>query len=403
MKVLHILDHSKPYFSGYAFRSDYILQNLRAHGIDVVVLTSPKHNKMSEEIEVLEGIKYYRINWDMNSWRFFSKPYFKEFKQITKMTRKILSVARSEKVDVIHAHSPSLNGLPAYCVSKKLKIPVIYDARAFWEDAAVDHGTFSFNSFKYKISRFIETQLFKKVNWVFTICESMKSEIVNRGCPEDKVTIIPNGVDVEKFVPMEPNKTIIEKYGLKDKFILGFIGSFYHYEGVEDLVKLMMIISSDKKNVRLLLVGGGPDFNKINNLILENNLTENIVLTGKVPHTEILDYYSVIDVLIYPRKKIRLTELVTPLKPLEAMAMEKIVIGSDVGGIKELITDGENGLIFSSGDLQELRDIIYSLMKNKKMFSNIKKNARQEVLTNRNWFNITKNYVDTYNFLLNKN
>ncbi len=399
MKILHVLDHSKPYYSGYAFRSDYILRNQIKHGLDVLVVTSPKHKKSSVSCEEIKRVKYYRT-FPSRFNSIFSIPFLRELIQISKMIKKIRKICKMEKVDLVHAHSPSLNGIAAYFAVKKLGIPIVYEVRAFWEDAAVCHGTFKPNSIRYHLSKIIETKLYSRVNRVFTICESMKRDIVERGFPDEKITVIPNGVDAAKFLPSEPDDDIKLKLSLKGKIILGYIGSFYKYEGLEDLISMMKILKNERSDVKLLLIGDGPEYRKINKLISSNKLSDFIVLTGKIPHNAILKYYSVIDIFIYPRKKTRLTELVTPLKPLEAMAMGKIVIGSDVGGIRELIDHENTGIIYHSGEIMELKNNIIKILNNKTDTEKLRKNARDYVEKNRDWFKITESYIDAYRLLV---
>ncbi|MFC1670445.1 glycosyltransferase [Spirochaetota bacterium] len=132
-------------------------------------------------------------------------------------------------------------------------------------------------------------------------------------------------------------------------------------------------------------------------MVHENKLDDYIVLTGKVPHNDVLKYYSIIDILIYPRNSIRLTELVTPLKPLEAMAMEKAVIGSDVGGIKELIIEGTSGFLFKSGDVDNLKDRVFKIIDNPKLTWDLQKKARKYVIEKRNWHTIISDYLKIYN------
>lgn len=402
MKVLHVLDHSIPYFSGYSFRSEYIIRNQKKLEINAIVLTSLKHENSSENFEVIDGIKYYRTfvkNKSSFKWQY---PFFREFFQIIQLKNRILQIIDREQIEIIHAHSPSLNGIAAYLSGRKSGIPVVYEVRAFWEDAAVDHGTFRENSFKYKISKAIETWLFKKVTWLFTICEGLKSDIIKRGLLESKITVIPNGVDTTKFYPIATDEIIKKRLSLNGKHVLGFIGSFYHYEGIENLILLIELLIKERRDIKLILVGGGPEFNKIRDLILKKNLSDDIILTGKVPHNEILNYYSIIDIFLYPRIKMRLTDLVTPLKPLEAMAMEKIVIGSDVGGIRELIKHRKTGMIFPQNDIGELNRLVLGILENEKLAYNLRTNAKKYILENRNWHDIVKNYLKVYQTFYSK-
>ena len=148
----------------------------------------------------------------------------------------------------------------------------------------------------------------------------------------------------------------------------------------------MQLLIKERTDIKLLMIGDGPEYQKINDLVFSNGLSEYIILTGKISHQEILSYYSIIDVFIYPRRKIRLTDLVTPLKPLEAMAMEKIVIGSDVGGLKELILHNTNGLIFEAGDIEDLMNKVLSVLVNKKCEARLRKDARNTVISERDSF-----------------
>ena len=399
MRILHVLDHSLPLFSGYAFRSNYIISNQRNHGLEAVVLTSIKHienTKDKKTHETIDDIEYYRI-W-FKKTKLTSLSFLREIIEIYYIYKRILGLYKIKKFDIIQAHSPSLNGLAAYWAGKKLKKMVVYEVRAFWEDAAVDLGTFRYNSLKYRISKFIETVLLKKVNHVTTICNGLREDMVSRGISADKITIIPNGIEITNFPLLKSKDTkLAKKYDLTNKFVIGFIGSFYQYEGIDTLIKLMNMLRDDG-GFKLMLVGGGPIFPQIESLVNETKLT-NVEVIGKVNHEEIISYYSIMDVLVYPRKSIRLTELVTPLKPLEAMALGIPVVGSDIGGIRELIVNGDTGLLYESGNLTDLKDKILLLKNDKQLRMTIAESARNDVVENRDWLAITKSYNSIFKLL----
>src|SRR5262245_27644282 len=107
MRVLHVLDHSLPYFSGYSFRSDYIIRTQKRLGLDPIVLTSPKHEDFTDHRETIDGVDYYRLRWPLFSG---SVPVLKQGICVVALSRAISHLARKLKVDVIHSHSPSLNG-----------------------------------------------------------------------------------------------------------------------------------------------------------------------------------------------------------------------------------------------------------------------------------------------------
>jgi len=397
MKILHIIDHYKPHFSGYVFRTSYILKYQKEFGLEPVIITSPKQGDVKSELEEIDNIKVYRTSQN----NFGDVPFVKELGLMKALQSRIEEIVSIEKPDVIHAHSPSLNGLPALRVGRKYGIPVVYEVRAFWEDAAVDHGTFQECSFKYKISKFVETNLFKKMDALFTICEGLKDEIISRGLSEDKITVIPNCVDTDFFSPCDYDEEIANSYGLKGKMVFGFIGSFYNYEGIDLLIDAYQKMLQRKDNMKLILVGDGPEKDALFDKAVEIGLHNHVIFTGKVPHKEVKRYYSVIDVLVYPRKRMRLTELVTPLKPLEAMAMGKVVVGSDVGGIKELITPDKDGLMFRAGDADELLRLLSELTFNREKLSTISKNAIETVQRSHRWDLAVKQYIPIYERLVN--
>ncbi len=143
---------------------------------------------------------------------------------------------------------------------------------------------------------------------------------------------------------------------------MGFIGSFYAYEGLDLLLAALPQVTARIPDARVLLVGGGPQENELKALAAKLGIEDRVVFAGRVPHGEVQRYYGIVDVFAYPRKSMRLTELVTPLKPLEAMAQGRLLVASDVGGHRELIRDGETGVLFRAGDAASLADAIVRLL-----------------------------------------
>lgn len=295
-------------------------------------------------------------------------------------------------------------------VAKEKNIPFVYEIRAFWEDAAVDLQRFKENSLKYKISQYMENKLFKNADAVVAICEGIKKEIGQRlqgkgqrtsfGNTQDKkgkVYVVENGVDTEQFKPIEKANEVIEKYNLENKTVVSFIGSFFKFEGLELLLKSVPEIIKRNKDVVFLIVGSGVENDNLRNLAKSNPIIdENVIFTGRVPHEQILDYYSFGDIFVYPRVSKRITEFVTPLKPLEAMAMEKAVIISDVGGLKELIEEENTAVIFKNGDSNDLAEKIITLINNKEKREAMGKFARDYVIKSRQWKDMVANYKEIY-------
>ncbi len=254
---------------------------------------------------------------------------------------------------------------------------------------------------RYRLSRALETKVFRAANAVTTICEGLRGDIVARGIDEDKVTVIPNAVDIENFdAGLAADEELIDKLGLRGKTVLGFIGSFYAYEGIPLLLEALASMRKSAPDIVLILVGGGPQEGDIRLAIENLGLGEAVVMTGRVPHETVQDYYNLIDVLVYPRLGMRLTQLVTPLKPLEAMAQGRLVVASDVGGHRELIEHGKTGYLFKADDVGDLADTIALLLTGKDRWKEMRVAGRQFVERERSWEASASRYQSVYGALL---
>jgi PEP-CTERM/exosortase A-associated glycosyltransferase len=387
--VLHLLDHSIPLHSGYTFRTLSLLREQRKLGWETHQLTSPKHG------ESLAGEATDALEETVDGWHFHRTPVpagglripgIAEMRLMRQLEDRLQTVAEQLRPQILHAHSPVLNALPALKVGRRLGIPVVYEVRAFWEDAAVDHGTTSEGSLRYRMTRRMETHALQRADHVFTICEGLRSDIVGRGIPASRVTVIPNAVDIELFEPGgQPDAALKAKLGLSHSTVLGFIGSFYAYEGLDLLLNALPQILASQPDVRLLLVGGGPQEAALKAQAQRLGLQDHVLFTGRVPHAEVGRYYDLIDVLVYPRHSMRLTELVTPLKPLEAMAQGRILVASDVGGHKELIRDGATGVLFPAGSVPGLVASILQMLAGRKTWPALRAQGRAFVERERSW------------------
>jgi PEP-CTERM/exosortase A-associated glycosyltransferase len=394
MRILHVLDHSIPLHSGYTFRTRAILREQRRLGWETFHLTSPKHTATQALEEEVDGLRFFRTPPVEGTNKL---PGLGEMALMCQLERRIDEVARQVRPDLLHAHSPVLNALPALRVGRQRGIPVVYEVRAFWEDAAVDHGTTNEGSLRYRLTRRMETHALRQAHHVFTICEGLRSDIVGRGIAAGKVTVIPNAVDIEAFEPCgEPDEALKANLGLAGAAVVGFIGSFYAYEGLDLLLQALPTLLQRRPEVRLLLVGGGPQDAALKAQAQALGVAGQVVFTGRVPHAEVQRYYDLVDVLAYPRHSMRLTELVTPLKPLEAMAQGRVLVASDVGGHKELIRHGDTGWLFQAGNAQALCDAIGQLLDRRNEWARMRDAGRRFVEGERNWAVSVRRYARAY-------
>lgn len=399
MRILHILDHSIPLHSGYTFRTLSILREQRALGWETFHITSEKQTGCTVAEEDVDGWHFFRT--PSNTGPMSRLPLGNQLAVMKGLERRLQDVIQKIQPDILHAHSPALNVIPALRVAKKLGIPVLYEVRAFWEDAAVDHGDTTEGSLRYRLTHALDTHAFRKVGAVTTICEGLRRDIVGRGIPEQKVTVIPNAVDIENFtMGVEANPALKKKFGLGASRVLGFIGSFYAYEGLDLLLEALPMILTGAPDVRVLLVGGGPQEAALKALASTLGIGDKVIFTGRVPHHEVQDYYNLVDILIYPRFSMRLTELVTPLKPLEAMAQGRLLIASDVGGHHELIKDGETGVLFKAGNARDLATKALQLLDETGRWQAFKLAGRRFVEMERNWKASVARYKPVYESLI---
>ena len=395
LKVLHVLEYSRPNISGYSLRSDAIIRHQREIGIETNQLTSQRYQDFKSLEENVEGVVYQRTE---KSTSFLSKiPFVNYLVHINHLAKRIEQAVLADKPDVIQTHSPMFNALAAVKVGKKYNIPVTYEVRALWEDAAVDTGKTKEGSIKYRMIKAIEQSAFEKVDAISCICQGLKSDLVKRNIPENKIFITPNAVDINNFKPShQPDAELVSSLELQNKKVIAFIGTFFKYEGLSYAIDAMKIIAERRDDIHLLLVGAGNEMEALKEQVRKANLTAYITFVGRVPFDQVSRYYSLADLMVFPRESIRLTELVTPLKPLESMAQFKPVLASDIGGHRELIVDGKTGFLFKADDAKALSHKILEVIDDEPLINSVAEQGLIFVQEQRNWLNTAKQYLPVY-------
>ena len=392
MRILHVLDHGLPVQSGYTFRTRAILKAQQRRGHVVAAVTGPRHGASEAAGERFDGIDFVRTA-PLTPW---PSPLH-EMREIAASARRIAAVARTFEPDVIHAHSPVLNALAALRAARTLRTPVLYEIRAFWEDAAVGNNTGRERDLRYRATRALETWAVRRVDAAAVICEGLRTDLVGRGIDPAKIIVSPNGVDLTVFGESPArDPALAAELDVVDAETIGFIGSFYDYEGLDDLIAAMPALVAARPRARLVLVGGGPMESALRAQAAASSAAHAIRFVGRVPHTQVDRYYGLVDVLVYPRKRMRLTDLVTPLKPLEAMAQRRLVAASDVGGHRELIRDGDTGTLFPPGDPRALARSVVGVLADRASWDARRERARAFVEAERNWATNVARYESVY-------
>ncbi len=398
-KILHVFDHSFPIGDGYSNRSGEIIRFTRGLGWRTVHSTSAKQGPTTLEKETVNGIEFLRTRSLRAFWA--SWPALNQWSVVVGLRRRLEEILIAERPVLLHIHSPCLNALAALPLARKYAVPIIYEMRSLWEDGAVDSGSCNEGDLRYRTSRWLETYVCHRVDQVVTICEGLKGDLLGRGLPEARITVVPNSVDISRFGSTEErDQRLAIELGLTAGKTFGFIGTFFPFEGLEVLMRAIPKISAAEPQARFLIVGDGPDAHRIREMAQRLSLSQSVIFTGRIAHDQVKRYYSLIDVLIYPRVSKRITELVTPLKPLEAMAQGKMVVASDVGGHREMIFPGENGLLFEAGNPDSLFAVCRDLLSRQDTWPGLQANGRNYVRTHRSWENNAMIYDHLYRHAL---
>jgi PEP-CTERM/exosortase A-associated glycosyltransferase len=397
-RVLHVLDHSLPLHSGYTFRTRAIMTAQQAQGLEVRGVTGLRHLADGPAVQSVDALTFHRTPGAASG-----PAGMREWREIHALAQAIVRLARDWRPDVLHAHSPALSGMAGLKAARTLGLPLIYEIRAFWEDAAVGNGAGSEGSLRYRLTRQLENRVIAGADAVMTICHGLRDDLVARGVAAGRVGVMPNGVDLTLFGDPPPrDQALAGELGLGSGPVIGFIGSFYDYEGLDNLIAAMPDLLCAHPDARLLLVGGGPMERALKAQAEASPVAFAIRFVGRVPHEQVEPYYSLCDVMAYPRKRSRLTDLVTPLKPLEAMAQGRIVAASDVGGHRELVTDGLTGALFPADDPPACAAAIAALLDRSSQWSEMRDAARAHVAAHHDWARNVRRYQDVYQALLER-
>jgi len=395
MRILNILDHSLPLQSGYVYRTLGIVNQQRALGWEPVLLTSGKHYAPGPARERIGGWEFLRT--PVPAVVSAKLPWARELKIISDLERRLDEVITEVRPAILHAHSPALNALSALRAGRRHRVPVVYEMRSLWEDAAGVGSANRTNGLRYRATRFLETRALRGADAVTTICQGLRKDMTARGIPREKITVIPNAVDRGTFAgPGVPDGVLARRLGLTGKTVLAFFGSFYFYEGLHLLLRALSLLLRRQTDLTILLVGGGPEESNLRRMAMDLGVGENVVFAGRVAHEEMQRYYDLAELFVFPRVSMRLTEVVTPLKPLEAMAQERIVVASNVGGHRELIRDRETGYLFPPNDPEVLAEGVSAALADRPSWPRIRARAIEFIDSERSWRHSVARYAEVY-------
>jgi glycosyltransferase involved in cell wall biosynthesis len=405
--VLHVVKNGLPDIqSGYTIRTHKIATSQIKLGFEVHVacqLGVDGVQRSANEIKTLDGVTYHyfegpSVSLGVESWAKAN-------------VNRLFELALKIKPVALHAHSDFINARFAEEVSSAVGVPWVYEVRGFWEETLMAHlqktyGWLDIELLKksfglpdaYSTRKTRETEVYGGAHALITLSKTMKSELVARGVSKEKIFIAPNAVDSVDFCPSSKSQSLLASLGISESAtVIGYISSLSHYEGVDDLIRAYhsLDLSEKDSDTALVIVGDGLEYQAL--VDLKRDLGDiTIHLVGRVDHGSIKDYYSIIDIFVIPRKPYDVCQLVPPLKPLEAMALEKSLIVSDVRALKELALDSGSVESFSAGDPESLSMALAELIGSPERRKVLGRAARTWVQENRSWEDNAQLYLDLY-------
>lgn len=398
-KLLYVASSSLPYHTtGYTLRTQGVLSSLSDQGWDVHCVTRMGYpldrpdakNLNGDRLRIVDGVRYELLSGP-------DRHGLPSDEYLQQSAKAIEAKAIELKPQLIQAASNYESALPALIAARRLGIPFVYEVRGLWEYTAITkrphwQGTEGFNLHVY-----LESLTASHADHVFTLTDALKDELIDRGVARDKISLAPNAIDPAEFLPIARDQALADELGIVagDK-VAGYVGSLVAYEGLEDLIKAFPVLLKSQPSSKLLVVGGGDQLDNLKKLATKLKLSKSVIFTGRVPHSEVEKYFSLMDVIVIPRKPLMVCQLVSPLKPLEAMAMKIPLLVSDVHALKEMVVEGETGLVHKAGDVLSIALQLERLFGDEKLCRYISKNANDEMLKSSTWEKVTTNMADKY-------
>jgi glycosyltransferase involved in cell wall biosynthesis len=438
MRILHVLANSPPDVNGYAIRTHGLMKAYaELENLEVLGLTSPWYPDRDGMVEQLEmdGINYHRclhparmksvkgsgMKWSASRGRnriagsegFANKPIWKRaislmlkplrpgwtwveenilFKHFTE---RIIELAKSESVDIIHAHVPYRVGIPSLRAARELRLPFVYEMRGMWEESAVASGRWKPGGLAHRRFRKMETKVLKAADSVICISETLRQEAISRGVLEDKISVVPNAVDIETHRE-ESELFNLMKEELQGLPVVGYIGSLRELEGVDLTAKAVSILKEQGVDVNFFVLSSESGQAELRDYCQSLGIADKSHIVGPVPHQQVAPFYDLIDVFVVSRPDTRVARLVTPLKPFEAMRSGRAVVMSDLPALAEIIEDGKTGCLYPAGDAQALSNAIHELLDDDSKRVEIGNNARSWITKNRTWNSVTEKMIEVY-------
>lgn len=404
--VLSVLAQSLPHRSGgYATRSHGILTGLQGLGWDMLAATrlgfpydfwGKKESKEVEPTSTVDTMTYVRL-LEPGEREYATTPMAG---YIERFASRVEEVAREHRAGLIHASSFQNNGLAGLRAARRLGIPFVYEMRGLEDLMKISRNPEFGRTDAYRYMTGLELHIVQQADLTFVITEALREEMIRRGGPADRITVLPNGVHTAQFEPRLPDEALLDELGLRGKTVIGYAGGLVDYEGLDLLLTAAAELKATRDDFAVIIVGDGHYEGHLHRLARELDVLDVVTFTGRVPHEQVARYLSIFQVTPFPRLPLPVCELISPIKPFESMAMGKACISSSVAALTEIVEPDVRGLVFDKGDASDLARQIARYLDDPELRERMGRQAREWVLSERDWSDVTKIADEAYHRLL---
>lgn len=429
-RVLYFAKESRPFLhNGFCTRSHETLQALVRSGRDVFGVTMPGFPSvlgtwsrpdepgggapMPPTTSVVEDVTYHHLL--PAAGRALQALGLDEYVEIT--ARCLAGMVARERPALVHAssgHRGFESALAANAVARWAGIPWLYEVRSFFEATWTADPRYAERGEYFQRRFATESRMMRAADFIVTLSGPMRDEIVERhGIPRDKVRVIPNAVDLERFTPRERDESLRRRLGLEGTSTLGYVSNLSHpREGQEVLIKAIAELRSQGRRVTGLLVGDGGRRKELEALARRLGVDGHVVFTGSVDFDEVAAYYAQIDLFVVPRVDDRAARMVSPMKPFEAMAMRVPLLVADLPALAEIVGPGADrgsggglreaprGRVFTAGDPRSLAEVAAELLDRPDECARMVEAAAEWVARERTWSAVAGAFGEVYDTLL---
>jgi glycosyltransferase involved in cell wall biosynthesis len=398
-RVLHLLNNALPQtVAGYTIRAHQTLLAQRAAGLDAIAATKlgypwAQGHLDADAVDVVEGVSYHHLPFD-------------ELREVgtsvhvQRAVDDLMPLLTQLRPAVLHPTTPFDNGQVALALRARCGIPVVYEVRGFLEDTWLSrYPDEAARSDRYEQHRAVEARVASSADHVVTLGAAMRDDLISRGVPGERITVVPNAVDGDAFQLRGRDSQLADALGIDGASVLGYVSSLTPYEGIRYLVEAVAVLRARDQNVVGLVVGDGSDRSNLERLAAELGISEHMRFTGRVRPGDVMRYYELIDVFVVPRTNDRVCRYVTPLKPVEAMAMGRCIVVADIPALAETVRSGETGFTFEAESAESLADVAERLFADPAARQAVGERARAFVVAERSWERNAQVYADIYRSL----